>query len=320
MFLKKIDPFVFLIIGSVIAAMVFPSQGHITDVLKIVADVGIWLLFFINGVKLSREVIFSAVTHWRMHVLVFSLTFILFPIMGLFLKILPETILKSELYLGVLFLCVLPSTVQSSVIFTSMAGGNVAGAICSASISTLLGVFVSPFLIQVLANFQATGVEINFFTSIKAIVLQVLLPFLLGNIFRNYFLNFVQNTKRLKWIDQFSIALVVYLAFSKAVTEGFLQFFSFSDVVLIVLISLFLLLISIFSAIFLCRKLKFLQEDEITVVFCGSKKSLVNGVPMATILFKPTQVGVVIFPLLIFHQIQLFLCTFIAQWYLKKRN
>jgi sodium/bile acid cotransporter 7 len=63
------------------------------------------------------------------------------------------------------------------------------------------------------------------------------------------------------------------------------------------------------------RRLGFSREDEITIVFCGSKKSLSSGIPMAKVFFAPGALGMVILPLMLFHQIQLMVCAVLAaQW------
>lgn len=317
----KLDTFVILIISVVILASIFPAQNTIEIYLKFIAKIGIGVLFFMHGAKLSRTAILSGITNWRMHLLVLSLTFVAFPLLGIGLQFLSESILTPSIYGGFLFLCALPSTVQSSIIFTSSAKGNVAGAVCSASISSLLGVFVSPFLVSLLLKTHQNSVNIDFVNSFKDFFLQLIFPFLLGHFLRPFVGIWVQ--KHAKWVkitDQSSILLVVYLAFGKAVIEGLWNKVGIIDIILIFILSLLLLGIIIVLAKYFSKLLKLTTEDEIVAVFCGSKKSLVNGVPMANVLFSQTLVGVMILPLMIFHQVQLIVSAIIASNYARRKS
>lgn len=316
----KADSFVLLILFSVLLASFFPVRdASVENFLKVVSQVGIFLLFFMHGAKLSREAIISGITNWKMHLLVVLLTFALFPILGFFLGYFPENILKKEIYTGFLFLCALPSTVQSSIIFTSTARGNMAGALCSASISSILGVFISPLLVKLLV-FSEKEFSTDFFQSLQNIFLQLMLPFLLGHLMRFLFIDFIQkNPKIIKIIDQFSILLVVYLTFGKSVNEGIWQRLHWGDILIVCIFALLLLLFVLYFSKFVAKILKFPIEDEIVIVFCGSKKSLVNGVPMAQILFPNGALGVFLLPLLIFHQIQLIVCAILAKKYQNRK-
>ncbi|GIZ15035.1 bile acid:sodium symporter family protein [Capnocytophaga catalasegens] len=318
----KLDRFVILIILAVILATLFPAQGLWETLLKYLAKIGIALLFFMHGAKLSRQSILSGITNWRMHLLIFCLTFIIFPFLGILLQFIPENILNPTIYSGFLFLCALPSTVQSSIIFTSSARGNVAGAVCSASISSLLGVIVSPFLVGQLLNTHGGAIiTIDFLDSVKDIVLQLMLPFFLGHFARPLVGNWIQkHSKLVKFTDQSSILIVVYTAFSKAIIDGLWHRVGSVDLVLISVVSILLLGIVIILSHQFSKLLKFKIEDEIVVVFCGSKKSLVNGVPMANILFPSAMVGVMILPLMIFHQIQLIISAILAQRYAQRKD
>lgn len=318
----KLDQFVILIILAVVLATFLPAQGFWELSLKYLAKIGIALLFFMHGAKLSREAILSGITNWRMHLLVFCLTFVAFPFLGILLQFIPENILNPTIYSGFLFLCALPSTVQSSIIFTSSARGNVAGAVCSASISSLLGVIISPFLVgQLLNTHEADAISIDFLDSVKDIVLQLMLPFFLGHFARPLVGGWIQkHSKLVKFTDQGSILIVVYTAFSKAIIDGLWHTVGGIDLVVISVVSMLLLGIVIFLSQQSSKLLKLNVEDEIVVVFCGSKKSLVNGVPMANILFPSAMVGVMILPLMIFHQIQLIISAILAQRYAQRKD
>lgn len=49
------------------------------------------------------------------------------------------------------------------------------------------------------------------------------------------------------------------------------------------------------------------------MLYCGSLKSLVSGVPMARVLFPSAQIGAIILPVMIYHQLQLMVCATIAR-------
>jgi sodium/bile acid cotransporter 7 len=220
---------------------------------------------------------------------------------------------SQELYTGFLYLCILPATVQSAIAFTSLAGGNVAAAVCSASASSLLGIFLSPLLVGLLMNLHGAEGSLE---QVGKIMLQLLLPFVLGHLSRRWTGAWVARNK--KWIsktDQTSILLVVYSAFSEAVVNGIWHKVGVGSLLFIVVFSMVLLAIVIAINIFAARKLGFNKADEITIVFCGSKKSLANGIPMANILFPTSVIGMMVLPLMIFHQIQLMVCAVLARRY-----
>jgi sodium/bile acid cotransporter 7 len=282
-----------------------------------VTTLAIGLLFFLHGAKLSREALVAGLTHWRLHLLVLASTFVMFPLLGLALKPVAMALLTPELYLGILFLCALPSTVQSSIAFTAMARGNVAAAVCSASASNFIGIFLTPLLVSVLVvRGAASGSALD---SILAIVEQLLLPFLAGQFLRPRIGAWVDRHKPLlRWVDQGSILLVVYTAFSDSVIEGLWQKLSVPALVALAAISCAMLAIALVLATFVSRRLGFNKEDEIAIVFCGSKKSLASGVPMAKVLFPHGALGTIILPLMLFHQIQLMVCAILAQRFARR--
>ena len=213
--------------------------------------------------------------------------------------------------MGLLFLTLLPSTVQSSIAFTAIAGGNVAAAVCSASFSNLAGIFLTPLLTALLI----TGKQGGFSTDpVVAISLQLLLPFLLGQALRPWIGSFVTRHKKvLGYVDRGSILMVVYTAFGAAVLEGLWSEVTPSELGLIAGLSLAMLALVLMAAVLMGRVLGFSREDRIVLVFCGSKKSLATGVPLASVLFASSQVGAIVLPLMFFHQIQLMVCAVLAR-------
>ena len=308
-----LDAYTVALMGMVALASLLPASGQAAVALGHVTTVAIGLLFFLHGAKLSREAIVAGLMHWRLHLLVLASTFVMFPLMGLALKPLALAVLTPELYLGILFLCVLPSTVQSSIAFTAMARGNVAAAVCSASASNFLGIFLTPMLVGALIVSDASGAGSGW-SQVLTIVEQLLLPFLAGQLLRPWIGAFIDRHKPvLRYVDQGSILLVVYTAFSESVTEGLWQHISGWTLVALIAVSCLMLAIALGLATWTSRRLGFSKEDEITIVFCGSKKSLATGVPMAKVLFAPSALGMIILPVMLFHQIQLMVCAVLAQ-------
>ena len=308
------DNMTLCLIAVVIAASLFPVHGQAAVAFDGLTNAAIALLFFMHGAKLSREAIIAGMTHWRLHLLVFACTFILFPLLGVLLKPALVPLVGDELYLGILFLCALPATVQSAIAFTSIARGNVAAAVCSAATSSLVGIFVTPLLVLLLMGAQAG--ESSTLDAIGKIVVQLLLPFIAGQIARRWIGDWVARNKSwLKSVDQGSILLVVFGAFSHAVVEGIWQTVPLTELLGLVVACCLLLALVLGLTAWLGRRLGFNVEDRITIIFAGSKKSLATGVPMAQVLFAGGALGTLILPLMLFHQIQLMACAVLAERY-----
>lgn len=313
------DNFTLAIAFTVILASVLPCSGRVADVAHDVTSVAIALLFFLHGAKLPREAIVAGATHWRLHLVILASTFVVFPLLGWLMKPLALTLITPQLYTGLLFLCMLPSTVQSSIALVAVARGNVPAAICSASASNLIGMFITPVLVGL---FVVHGISASAsFDSILKIIVQLLLPFAAGQMLRPRIGGFVDRHKpSLRLIDQGSILLVVYTAFSEAVIQGLWQQLPPSALAGLVVINLLLLGAALGISTLISRRMGLSREDEITLVFCGSKKSLASGVPMAKVLFASQAVGMIVLPLMLFHQIQLMLCAMLAQRYARRQQ
>ena len=308
----SIDPFLLCLIAVVGAASLFPARGDAAIWVDGAADVAIALLFFLHGAKLSRAAIVQGIGNWRLHVLVLASTYVTFPIVGVAIVALTTGLLNPLLLSGLLYLTLLPSTVQSSIAFTAMARGNVAAAVCSASLSNLLGIILTPLLVGLIMHVGGEGLGSSWH-SIRAILLQLLVPFVAGHLLRPLIGGFVdRNKKILQPVDRGSILLVVYSAFSAAVVNGIWTKVSATDLLALLVLSAAILAFIMGANAVIARVAKLPREDAIVLFFCGSKKSLVSGVPMAGALFPAAQVGIVVLPLMIFHQLQLFLCAALA--------
>lgn len=310
--LSVFEPFVLTLLGTVLLATLLPARGGFAVFAGYVADAGIVLLFFLHGAKLSREAIWQGMRNWPLHLAVLAVTFGLFPLLGFGLSRLPGV--DPAMAAGILFLTLLPSTVQSSIAFTAIARGNVAAAICSASFSNLLGIVVTPALVALLM--QVDGGKGVSLASIEGIVLQLLAPFVIGHLLRPWIGGFVGRHKAmLTFVDRGSILLVVYTAFGAAVVEGLWTRVSPGDLGRLMLICLLLLGVILTLTFAIARIMRLPRGDAIVLQFCGSKKSLASGVPMAGVLFPAAQVGVVLLPIMLFHQIQLIACAMLARHY-----
>ncbi|MEZ0495022.1 bile acid:sodium symporter family protein [Sphingomonas sp. IW22] len=311
--LKRIDRYSMLLLATVLVATLIPCRGDVAIAFHYITMLAIALLFFLHGAKLSRAAIIAGMTNWRLHLLVLMITFLAFPLLGLGFHEAAKWLVAPSLAAGIVFLTLLPSTVQSSIAFTSIARGNVPAAVCSASASNLLGIALTPLLVTLFTGGTGHGVS---GAEVRTIALQLLLPFVLGHLSRPITAKIVERRKAvLSLVDRGSILLVVYTAFSAAVVEGLWSLVPAWQLLAMLALCGAMLATVMFATRFIARRLNFSKADEIAIVFCGSKKSLASGVPMAGVLFPAAQVGAIILPLMIFHQLQLLACAAIAQRY-----
>ncbi|GAP65341.1 bile acid-sodium symporter [Mizugakiibacter sediminis] len=310
------DPFTLALLATVGVASLLPPRGAAAAGFDAATDAAIALLFFLHGARLSRAAILGGVAHWRLHLAILACTFALFPLLGLALKPLAGAVLTPELYAGVLFLCALPSTVQSSIAFTSLAGGNVPAAVCAASASNLLGIFLTPLLAGALL--AAHGGLAAPLGAIRDIVLLLLAPFAAGHLLRPWLGGWAERRRRLlRYTDQGTVLLVVYSAFGAAVAAGLWRDTPPAALAGTLVVAALLLVCALASTAWAGQRLGFARADRIALQFCGSKKSLASGVPMAKLLFagQAGGLGAIVLPMMVFHQLQLIVCAAIAQRY-----
>jgi sodium/bile acid cotransporter 7 len=315
----SVDWFIVGLITTVILASFMPCRGEGAVIFGVITNAAIALLFFLHGTKLSREAILDGIGNWRLHLTVLASSFVMFPLIGLAVRVGLAHWVSAPMLDGLLFLCLLPSTVQSSIAFTSIAHGNVPAAVCSASASNVLGMFVTPVLVGFLLASElgqggaAGGISLD---AVGGILAQLLAPFILGHLSRPWTAAWIGRHKFVvNLVDRGSILLVVYTAFSAAVVEGLWHRLSAGDLLVIALLDGAVLFFALFVTTVGARRLGFNRPDEIAIVFCGSKKSLASGVPMAGVLFPAATVGPMIVPLMIFHQMQLMVCAVLARRY-----
>lgn len=312
--LRFVDPYIVLMTAVVVLAVILPARGIGADIAGGAADAGIVFLFFLYGARISPQAAISGMAHGRLHIAVLLSTYALFPLLGLALAQLAPASLPQALVTGIIFLCLLPSTVQSSIAFTSIARGNVPAALCAASASNILGVFLTPLLAGWIL--QRSGVELTF-DQFGDIILQLLAPFLAGQLMRRWIGDWIQRRKTLLgYADRGSILLIIYVAFSRGMVDNVWAEVALGDMLLLSAMLAGLLAAILWLTWLIGRKLMRLDvADEIVLLFCGSKKSLASGLPMGTVLFAGPQLSLIVLPLMLFHQIQLIVCAILARRY-----
>lgn len=313
----KPDNFTLALVATVTLASFLPASGVAATFLDAATTVVIALLFFLHGSKLSRQAIWDGIGHWRLHLIVTLTTFAVFPLIGWLMQPVLRHVLPAELVLGMLFLCALPATVQSAIALTALARGNVPAAVCSASGSTLMGIILTPLLVSLLLSQNASSN--NAMQAVGKIALLLLLPFVLGHLARPWTARWLQKLgSKVRIIDQGSILLVVYTAFSGAVIAGLWQKMPLLSIAALFVCCATVLACSMGWCIWISRKMGLSRADEATVLFCGAQKSLVSGIPMAQVLFSSALVGPMLLPIMLFHPMQLMVSAVIAGRYARQ--
>lgn len=304
------DRFILALVVTAALGVLLPVPDVVAQGLDWLANILIVLLFFFHGTRLPREDIKAAVLHWRLHSTILGATFLLFPILALFLQLLFKTYLIEGLWRGVIFVSILPSTVQSSIAFTGIARGNVAAAVTAAAASNLAGVIITPLWVSVLLH---SGVGAPSGGGLR-IALLLLAPFIIGHLLRPWLKAWV--SARIKWIklnDRATILVSVFAAFVTATRAGTWHSLTGMMGVNLLLVCGLLLACAMLLIHVLIRLMGFNRADSIAIQFVGSKKSVATGLPMARILFAGSSLGLITLPLMLFHQIQLMVCATLAR-------
>lgn len=312
-----IDGFVLIMLAAIGVALLAPEIGTGDGPLHLglITSIGVALVFFLHGAAMSREKLVAGAKHWRLHTFVQSFTYIVFPVIGAVLFLTLRNVLPADLLLGIFFLCALPSTVSSSVAMTSMARGNVPGAIFNATVSGLIGMALTPLLMGLVIS--ASGASMPLGKALMGVAMQLLLPFALGQLARPLIGDWLAKRKKITTkIDRGVIVLIVYSSFCDATAAGLWHQYGWETIGAVMGISAVMLFVVLGLTTFTARRFGFSVEDEITAVFCGSKKSLANGIPMAKILFAGhPALGLLVLPLMVYHQLQLIVCSVMASRY-----
>ncbi len=310
----RLDPFLILMIAAVVLATLFPATGNAADVVSMLGTIGVALLFFGHGAALSHKAIVSGLKQWQLHGFIFATTFIVFPLIVQPLRLVPESILPSDLVLGFIYLGVLPSAISSSIAYTAMARGNVPAAVCNSAGSNVFGLLLTPLLMTI---FMRSSGSIDLGQALRDVVIELLLPFGLGQACHRWLGSFLSTRKHwLENYDQSVIVLIIYSAFSQSVTAGLWQVLPPSGLIMAIVLCVVLLAGVIGFTMLGSRWLGFTREDEIAAVFCGSKKSLASGLPLAQVLFAGLPgFGMIVLPIMLYNQIQILVGAVLARRY-----
>ncbi len=293
-----------------------PAGGGVSWV-GLTVNGGIFVVFFLHGVGLSTEGLRAGLSRWKVHAVVQGFTFGVFPLLWWAARAGAGRHLPPDLLLGFLYLAALPSTISSSVALTGVARGNVAAAAFNASLSSLLGVFLTPLLVR--AGGVAAG-ELPLGRAILEIAGLLLLPFLLGQLARPIAGAWFERYRRFTdLLDRGVILALVYLSFSGSVSAGLWSRYGFRAIALTIAGAALLLAVVLSLTRRTSRLLRFEVEDEIATVFCGSKKTLASGIPMARLLFGDHPgLGFIVLPIMVYHQLQLLVGSVLAQRYARR--
>ncbi len=305
------DWFILSLVGTVLLAALLPCSGTTACVFRLLAIGAIGSLFFLQGARLSRGAVLGGITHWQLHATIATTTFVLFPTVGWALSYLFPQLLPPTIWLGVMFLCALPSTVQSSVALISIAQGNVAGAVCSATLSTVAGIVLTPLLLGTITHLQGARMAVG---NIGQVLLQLMVPFLCGHLLRPWIGQWAERNRRILAVtDRGSILLVVYAAFSAAVINGVWGQLPPVVMAFTLLVVTLLLMTGLLTTMTSASLLGFDRKDHMAVIFCGSQKSLITAVPIANVLFPAAMVGPILIPIMIYHPMQLVVGAWLAK-------
>lgn len=309
-----INTFFFLLVLSVFLAYLFPEWGTEDSAIPFndLTYYGVSFIFFFYGVKLDLGSLKQGLSNWRLHLLIQVTTFLIFPAFILLFNA-GLGIEGSLLWIGIFYLSALPSTVSSSVVMVSIAGGNLPAAIFNASVSSIMGIFITPLWMQMFMSASGTGFDLS--STFVQLILQILMPVVLGFSLHRVLGNWVMRySQTLKKFDQLIILLIVFTAFSESFAQKMFEGQSGGDLLLLsgAMLVLFLFMMGVMYRLSLY--FGFNRSDRITVLFCGSKKSLVQGAVMGKVLFPdPVVLGVILLPLMVYHSLQLIVGSAIAE-------
>ena len=306
-----IDSYMLMLLITVLLGLMLPARGIAAEGLGRFTYVAVALLFFLYGAKLDPASVRAGLLNWRLQGLTFAATYVLIPALALGIAALAAPVLGPETAAGIVFLGVLPSTVQSSIAFVSIAQGNVPAAICAASLSNLVGVALTPLLVALLLKAGNGGIDP---AAIIRIGTQILLPFVAGQLLRPWLGGWVRRHRMVTLtVDRGAILLIVYSAFGAGTVSGLWAQIPPSALVALIGVVL-VLLVTVFALVAgLARLCRLPEADRTVLFFCGSTKSLASGLPIATALFPPAVVGATVLPVLVYHMSQLLACAMIAQ-------
>lgn len=268
---------------------------------------GVALIFLLQGLTLPVRSLLQGATNLRLHLLIQAVTFLLLPLLGIGFHALFGAYLPEQLSLGLLFLCVLPSTIKTAIVFSSLAGGDAAAAIFSATLSSIIGVFATPLWVAWLSQTQGNSIPTG---DIFGEIIQLLLaPLAVGLLFRGFVSKWIDPYKSLtNHIASLVVLFIVYAAFCNSIQEGVWEKHGFALNGLAAGLALLIFVLATALTWLLARLLRLSRPDSITAIFCAPQKTLASGAPLAKLIFAgQPEVGLILLPLLFYHPLQLFL-------------
>lgn len=318
----KFDWFLAGMVAAVLLAWLAPDPGASGGSLhpEILAKAGVALIFFLHGVALSFESLKAGTLRWRLHLVVQGCTFLFFPLLGLAFYWLAGDRISADFKLGVFYLCALPSTVSSSVAMTATARGNVPAAVFNATLSSLLGVFLTPLWVGLIL--KSGGNPMPMGRVILDLVIWLIVPLMVGQLCRPWLGSWaVRHKKFIHLVDRSTILLLIYTSFCDSMKRDVWSGQSLATVGLTVFVCLLIFLTVLISVGWVCGRSGFSVEDRIAAVFCGSKKTLASGVPMAQLIFGAHPgLSLILLPILIYHPLQLVICGVLASRWARRTD
>jgi sodium/bile acid cotransporter 7 len=309
-----LDGFMLLLLSMIGLAYIWPEPGMSESPVPLttISTYAVSVIFFFYGLRLSPDKLKAGLANWKLHTMVHLSTFVLFPLLALACRPFFHGEEHQMMWLAIFFLTTLPSTVSSSVVMVSIAGGNIPAAIFNASISSLMGVFITPLWMGVVLDTGSGNYDIM--SVVGKLSLQVLLPVALGILLNKKWGAWAEKNKTyIRYFDQSSILLIVYTSFCESFGDHLFSEFEMKDILFLGIGMLAMFFSVYFLLTFFCRMMGFSKEDEVTAVFCGSKKSLIQGAVMSKVLFSGAQAGIMLLPIMLYHALQLICASIIAQ-------
>jgi sodium/bile acid cotransporter 7 len=315
-----LDGFLTSMLAAIGVALLWPRLGASGGVLHLDAltQVGVALVFLLSGAGLPVDKLKLGAANWRLHLFVQLFTFALFPVVGVLVTAAVGRWLPRELVIGFFYLCALPSTVSSSIAMTSMARGNIAGAVFNATLSSLIGMVLTPLYVSLFLRAANHGAPLA--DQFLKIGEQLLLPFVLGQLLRPWIGDWIARHKPdVSKVDRAVIVMIVFNSFCDATLAGVWTRYGIAPLLMTALLAGGLLALVLSLTRFAATQLHFDIADEIAAVFCGSKKSLAAGAPMAALIFgSGGTLGLIMLPIMLYHQMQLIVCSVIARRYAQR--
>ncbi|MDO8147708.1 bile acid:sodium symporter family protein [Isoptericola sp. b515] len=309
-----VDPFVVAIVLALLIGVVVPVPDGARGVLDVVTDVAIALLFLLYGARLPTREIWRSLTDWRLQGPLLVATFVVFPLVGLGVSAAVGPVVGQGIAVGLLCVSLLPSTVNSAVAFTSVARGDVAGAICGATVSNVVGMVATPLLVLGLMSGAVAGDGAVGADGLQTVLLQLLAPLVLGQLLQPWVGGLVRRHKAVTTaVDRGTILLIVFTAISGATAEGIWADMTVGVVLVLVGSAGVLLAVMLALTWWGGRALGLPRDQRVTLLLVGGMKSLATGLPMASALLPAATLAVVVVPLVVFHQLQLVVCSVLAR-------